>query len=81
MAYGAALMQSGYSRLRMPVTIIAGADDKVVDVDRHAVRLHEEIPHSVLRLVPGAGHMVHHAVPEQVAEALEAVSGAGDDRR
>jgi pimeloyl-ACP methyl ester carboxylesterase len=81
MAYGAASMRSGYPRLRMPVTIIAGADDMVVDVGRHAVRLHEEIPHSALQLVPAAGHMVHHAVPEQVAEAIEAVSGAADDRR
>jgi len=81
MAYGVASMRSGYPRLRMPVTIIAGADDMVVDVGWHAVRLHEEIPHSALQLVPGAGHMVHHAVPTQVAEAIEAVSGAADDRR
>jgi pimeloyl-ACP methyl ester carboxylesterase len=74
MAYGAASMQSGYPSLRMPVTIIAGKEDKVVDVDRHAVRLHEQIPHSTLQLVPGAGHMVHHAVLGQVAEAIEAVS-------
>jgi pimeloyl-ACP methyl ester carboxylesterase len=74
MAYGAASMQSGYPSLRMPVTIIAGKEDKVVDVNRHAVRLHEEIPHSILQLVPGAGHMVHHAVPDQVVEAIEAVS-------
>jgi pimeloyl-ACP methyl ester carboxylesterase len=74
MAYGAASMQSGYPSLRMPVTIIAGKEDKVVDVNRHAVRLHKQIPHSTLQLVPGAGHMVHHAVPAQVAKAIEAVS-------
>jgi pimeloyl-ACP methyl ester carboxylesterase len=45
-----------------------------VDVGRHAIRLREEIPHSDLRLVPGAGHMVHHAVPGRVAEAIEAVA-------
>jgi alpha-beta hydrolase superfamily lysophospholipase len=38
MACGAASMQSGYPSLRMPVTIIAGEEDKVVDVDRHALR-------------------------------------------
>jgi pimeloyl-ACP methyl ester carboxylesterase len=36
-----------------------------------AVRLHAELPHSHLRLVPGVGHMVHYAVPEEVAEAIE----------
>jgi len=68
-------MRDGYGGLRMPVVIVAGAEDKVVDVGRHAARLREQIPGSELRLVPGAGHMVHHAVPGQVAEAVEAVSG------
>lgn len=67
-------MRDRYGDLDMPVVIMAGAEDKVVDVGRHAVRLRGQIPHADLRLVPGAGHMVHHAVPEQVAEAVEAVS-------
>jgi pimeloyl-ACP methyl ester carboxylesterase len=74
MAYGVAAMRDHYQELRMPVVIMAGSNDQVVDVGRHAVRLREQIPHSELRLVPGAGHMVHHAVPEQVAEVIEAVS-------
>ena len=75
MAYGVAAMREHYAELRMPVTIMAGSEDQVVDVGRHAIRLHEQIPHSELRLVPGAGHMVHHAVPGQVAEVIEAVAG------
>jgi pimeloyl-ACP methyl ester carboxylesterase len=75
MAYGVAAMREHYAELRMPVTIMAGSEDQVVDVGRHAIRLHEQIPHSELRLVPGAGHMVHHAVPQQVAEVIEAVAG------
>ena len=77
MAYGVARMRDSYPELRMPVVIMAGSEDQVVDVGRHAIRLHEQIPHSDLRLVPGAGHMVHHAVPEQVAELIEAVAGEG----
>jgi pimeloyl-ACP methyl ester carboxylesterase len=73
MAYGVAEMRGRYGELRMPVAIMAGSEDKVVDVGRHAIRLHEQIPHSELQLVPGAGHMVHHAVPEQVAEMIEAL--------
>ena len=75
MAYGVAAMREHYAELRMPVTIMAGSDDQVVDVGRHAIRLHKQIPHSELRLIPGAGHMVHHAVPGQVAELIEAVAG------
>jgi pimeloyl-ACP methyl ester carboxylesterase len=41
---------------------------------RHAMRLYEQIPHSSLQLVPKGRHMVHHAVPAQVAKAVEAVS-------
>jgi pimeloyl-ACP methyl ester carboxylesterase len=75
-------MRDRYRELDMPVVIMAGAEDRVVDVGRHAVRLREEIPRSDLRLVPGAGHMVHHAVPGQVAEVVEAVSAwsAGPSR-
>ncbi len=67
-------MQDHYGELSMPVMIMAGSEDQAVDVGRHAIRLHEQIPHSELRLVPGAGHMVHHAVPEQVATMIEAVA-------
>ena len=74
MAAQVAAMREHYQGLRMPVVIVAGAEDKVVDVGRHAVRLHGDIPGSELRLVPGAGHMVHHAVPGLVAEAVEVVS-------
>ena len=82
MAHGVAAMRERYGELDMPVVIMAGAEDKVVDVGRHAVRLREQLPHADLRLVPGAGHMVHHAVPGQVAEVIEAVSAwsAGSSR-
>jgi pimeloyl-ACP methyl ester carboxylesterase len=75
MAYGVAAMRDHYQDLRMPVVIVAGSEDRVVDVGRHAVRLRDQLPHADLRLVPGAGHMVHYAVPGEVAEAVEAVSG------
>jgi pimeloyl-ACP methyl ester carboxylesterase len=74
MAYGVAVMRERYATLRMPVMIMAGSEDQVVDVGRHAIWLHGQIPHSELRLIPGAGHMVHHAVPGQVTELIEAVA-------
>ena len=58
----------------MPVTIMAGTQDRIVDHRRHAVRLSSEVPHSTLRLVPNAGHMIHYAVPDQVVEAIGVVS-------
>ena len=72
---GARALRAGYGDLTMPVTIIAGAGDKVVR-KRSAERLHGEIPGSTLEIVPGAGHMVHHLATRQVARTIEAVSGA-----
>ena len=58
----------------MPVPIMAGSGDKVVR-KRSAERLHAEIPGSVLRIVDGAGHMVHHSAPHQVVEAIRSIAG------
>jgi pimeloyl-ACP methyl ester carboxylesterase len=65
-------MRHRYQELSMPIVIMAGTKDRVVK-DSQAVRLHEEIRHSVLRLIPGVGHMVHYAVPDEVARAIEEV--------
>lgn len=74
MVPAAAAIRRRLRELRVPVVIMAGTGDRVVDFESHAVRLHEELPHTDLRLVPGVGHMLHYAVPDQVAEAIESVS-------
>jgi pimeloyl-ACP methyl ester carboxylesterase len=62
-----------YRELSVPVRLIAGANDRVVDTDQHSARLHEELGTSTFHCVPGCGHMVHHAAPEQVMAAIAAV--------
>ena len=71
---GAIAMRHRYQELTMPVVIMAGTKDRVVNA-KQPRRLHAQIPHSILRLVPGVGHMLHYAVPEQVAEAIEEAGG------
>jgi pimeloyl-ACP methyl ester carboxylesterase len=73
-----AAMQERYRDLRLPVTIMAGSHDRIVGVDGHAGWFHQALPGSELQLIPGAGHMFHYAVPEQVADAIAAVA---DGRR
>jgi pimeloyl-ACP methyl ester carboxylesterase len=68
-------MEDRYRELRMPVAIFAGENDRIVDVGRHPVRLHKEIAQSTLHMVPQAGHMVHYAVPEAIADAVRALGG------
>ena len=64
-----------YQELQMPIVIMAGASDMHVATKMHSERLHDQIPHSKLILVPDAGHMIHHVVPEQVLEAIGMAAG------
>jgi pimeloyl-ACP methyl ester carboxylesterase len=66
---GAIAMRHRYQELTMPVVIMAGTKDGVVNA-MQPQRLHAQIPHSNLRMVPGVGHMLHYAVPKEVAEAI-----------
>lgn len=66
----AARLASRYGELALPVAIFAGADDRIVDPDAHAVRLHGDIAGSTLAVLPDTGHMVHYAVPDQVVATL-----------
>src|SRR4030095_16673752 len=66
----AASMAARYSELQMPVTIIAGAADAVVDPEAHSKRLHEDVPNSELAILAGSGHMVHYAAADTIVEVL-----------
>jgi pimeloyl-ACP methyl ester carboxylesterase len=57
--------------LRVPVVLLAGADDRFVGTDEQTVGLHRQLPGSDLRVVPGAGHMVHHTAPRAVLDAID----------
>lgn len=63
-------MSPFYPQLAVPVHVIAGSDDGIINTEQHSVRLHEELPNSSLKIVWGCGHMVHHAAPSAVAEAV-----------
>ena len=60
-----------YAELTMPVAIIAGAADKVVDHEAHSVRLHGDLLQSELVVVPDAGHMVHYVAQDQILAAID----------
>jgi len=62
-----------YGGLDMPVAIVAGDGDRVVDTQAQAVRLHDGLRASTLRRLPGVGHMVHQTAPAAVMEAIDEV--------
>jgi pimeloyl-ACP methyl ester carboxylesterase len=60
-----------YADLRMPVVIIAGEQDRLVDIERQSGRLHRQIKQSVFHRVRGAGHMVHQTATRDVMAAID----------
>lgn len=72
----AVAMQGRYGELSMPVAIVAGTGDKMVDLDTQAIRLHRALPASSLHVVEGCGHMVHHTAPREVMAAVDTVAQA-----
>lgn len=78
MVPGAASLVRRYKDLRMPVVIVAGSGDRLVDTTRQSERLHAELPHSEFRRIGGAGHMLEHTAPEQVSKAVREVLRAAD---
>jgi pimeloyl-ACP methyl ester carboxylesterase len=76
---GALSLRGQYKDLSLPVVIMAGDGDKIVFM-RRAKQLHANIKGSVLHIIKGAGHMVHHLATHQVVDAIESVvkaSGQG----
>jgi pimeloyl-ACP methyl ester carboxylesterase len=68
-------LRRDYKDLTLPAVIIAGQGDKAA-FRRSSERLVAEIRGSVLQIVSGAGHMVHHLAPRQVAQAVERMTEA-----
>ena len=60
-----------YAKLKMPVVIVAGDDDRVADTDSQSARLHVDVPQSKLRRIPGHGHMVHQTATRDVMAAID----------
>ncbi|WP_185961571.1 alpha/beta fold hydrolase [Telmatospirillum sp. J64-1] len=67
----AASLAPHYPEINLPMVILAGTADKVVDYRVHALRLHRDIPHAQLCLLPGTGHHIHYVCPDQVLGAVE----------
>ena len=67
----------GYGTCRVPVRILCGGADIVVNTWMQGAPAAALIPGARLELLPGIGHMLHHVHPEAVASAVAAVAGSG----
>jgi len=70
---GAVEFRDQYANLKMPVSIIAGEEDRLIDIDEQSYRLHGDIAQSNFHRVPGAGHMVHQTATGSVMSAIDQV--------
>lgn len=74
----AASVRHEYADLKMPVVIVAGDEDRLVDIEAQSARLHREIGHSRLHCVPATGHMVHQTA---TAAVMAAINDVAEDAR
>jgi pimeloyl-ACP methyl ester carboxylesterase len=74
MVPAAMLSAKTYGELAMPVTILAGEDDRLIDIDEQSGRLHDEIKHSKMRRVPNAGHMIQQSDTADLMAAVDEVA-------
>lgn len=66
--------------LRVPVALVCGAGDQVVDPS-HSGRLHRLIPNATVRSFLFSGHMVHHTSRVQVEELINDVARLANQAR
>jgi pimeloyl-ACP methyl ester carboxylesterase len=65
-----------YAKLKMPVVIIAGDEDKLIDVDTQSARLHSDVPQSSFHRFAGNGHMIQQTATDKVMSAIKEAAGA-----
>ena len=65
-----------YANLKMPLVIVAGDEDRLVDIDAQSAQLHRDVPQSRFHRVPGTGHMIHQTATGVVMSAVDEVASA-----
>lgn len=74
---GALALRNGYGDLKMPVVIIAGQDDRLIDIDDQSAQLHRDVTQSTFHSVSGSGHMVHQTATKRVMAAIDEAAEGG----
>ena len=64
-----------YAEMKMPVVIIAGENDRLIDIDKQSARLHCDVTQSAFHRVAGNGHMIHQTATGEVMAAINEVAG------
>jgi pimeloyl-ACP methyl ester carboxylesterase len=60
-----------YGTLSAPLIIITGDRDTIVSPQHHAMRLAAAVSGAMLEVLPGYGHLLHHAAADRIIAAVE----------
>ncbi|HXW40620.1 MAG TPA: alpha/beta hydrolase [Xanthobacteraceae bacterium] len=63
-----------YPALAPPTVVVSGNCDFVVPLQQHAIAFAAAVPAARLVVLPGIGHMLHHAAAERVVAEIEALA-------
>ncbi|XXG55568.1 hypothetical protein AAC387_Pa03g3210 [Persea americana] len=78
MASGGYNVSSQIKKVKQNTLIIWGEDDQIIS-NKLALKLHRDLPNSILHLIPNCGHIPHAEKPDSVAELIiEFVQGDCD---
>jgi pimeloyl-ACP methyl ester carboxylesterase len=65
-----------YANLNVPLVIVAGNEDRLVDIDAQSARLHRDVLQSKFHRIAGTGHMIHQTATGVVMSAIDEVAHA-----
>ena len=68
-------METRYHELTMPIAIVAGERDEIVETEAQSDRLAKILRQSALTIEPETGHMVHYFALDRIVEAVERIAG------
>jgi pimeloyl-ACP methyl ester carboxylesterase len=73
--FAAAMRDAGplaahYPEITTPIVIVVGEEDRIASPQHHAYRLHNQVHHSRLVVIPDAGHMIPITRPDDVMAAI-----------
>ncbi len=70
-------MQARYGELEMPVGILYGDADRVLDFEKNGLSMEGQVKGLDLEIVSGIGHMAQYSMPEQTVAFIRRIAGRG----
>jgi pimeloyl-ACP methyl ester carboxylesterase len=67
----AILSSQSHDQLAMPTIILAGEEDRLIDIDEQSGRLHQAVKQSKFHRIAGAGHMIQRSATGDLMAAID----------